>query len=93
MPDDFSQDFVNKMRARVATSYYKYGPWAKNRPFVDCLANVQTRIKIYQDTGNTEGLVDAANFLMLEFELPKHPNAHFRATDSKEAPPINCLKE
>lgn len=93
MPSDFNQDFAKKMEARMATSYHKYGSWVKNRKFVDAMANVQKRIDLYNQTGNTEHLVDAANFLMMEFTLPVHPNAHFRATDTDESPGIKCFDE
>lgn len=36
--------------------------------------------------GNTEYLVDAANFLMIEFMHPAHPKAHYRATDKEGSP-------
>lgn len=85
---DFSEEFVKLMKNRMATSYHKYGSWKSNRATVDCLANVQARIKVYQETGNTEGLVDAANFLMMEFMIPLHPKAHFRSMSADESPKI-----
>lgn len=36
--------------------------------------------------GNTEYLVDAANFLMIEFMHPAHLVAHFKATDNTGSP-------
>ena len=39
-----------------------------------------------REHGNTEYLMDAANFLMIEFMHPRHPDAHFRSTDSDESP-------
>ena len=42
-------------------------------------------LKKYNSTGNTEYLVDAANYLMFEFMYPQHPKAHFKATDSKDS--------
>jgi hypothetical protein len=44
------------------------------------------RIELYKQTGNKEHLVDAANFLRIEYKYPKHPKAHFRGTDSRESP-------
>jgi hypothetical protein len=35
--------------------------------------------------GNTEYLIDAANYCMIEFLYPKHPDAFFRPTDSDES--------
>jgi len=36
--------------------------------------------------GNTEYLMDVANFAMIEFMLPRHPDAHFKAEDSSQSP-------
>lgn len=30
--------------------------------------------------------MDVANFAMIEFMLPRHPDAHYRPTDSHESP-------
>ena len=39
-------------------------------------------VKKYLETGNTEYLCDAANYLMFEFMYPQVPGAYFEATDS-----------
>lgn len=84
---EFSPAFVEAMRNRMIMSYYKYGPIADAYPFrVNALECVQLRLKEYEKTGNTEWLIDAANFMMIEFLYPVHPDAHFRATDSRESP-------
>lgn len=36
--------------------------------------------------GNTELLVDVGNFAMIEFMHPRHPKAHYKATDSDASP-------
>jgi hypothetical protein len=90
---DFSPEFSQLMRNRMRTSYHKYGKWSKNRSYVDCLKNVQRRWEEYLKTGNTEFLIDAANFCMMEWLLPSHANAHFRATTSDEAPAIQCKED
>lgn len=84
---EFSEDFVSGMKDRVAVSYHKYGPVseavAHGANFVEAL---QTRLDKYRDTGNTEWLMDVANYAMFEFMYPSHKSAHFRATDSDESP-------
>ncbi len=91
-PDDIiSEDFWRKMKARMLTSHYKYfpkyGPLRDSYPGkIDSLATANERIRLYEKTGNTEWLIDAANQLMIEFMLPGHSEAHFRATDSDESP-------
>ena len=36
--------------------------------------------------GNTEWLIDAANFCQAEFMRPSHPRAHYQPTDSSKSP-------
>jgi hypothetical protein len=86
-PREFSPDFVTKMQNRMDVSYAKYGPIRDAFPTkINAIESCEKRIDQYHKTGNTEWLVDAANFLMIEFMLPAHPKAHFRATDSNESP-------
>lgn len=84
---EFSADFVEKMRSRMEMSYFKYGAVRDAYPHkVNALECLRARLERYEATGNTEWLVDAANFAMIEFMCPSHKRAHFRATDSGESP-------
>lgn len=84
---EYSDRFDTLRKNRVEVSFYKYGPAAQNfgRHNVDALKTMQKCVDQYIDTGNTEYLVDAANYLMFEFMYPSHEKAHFRATDSRES--------
>lgn len=85
---DWSPRFIELMQNRIVTSHYKYGWMSENYPtgLVDAMESLEKRLALYRETGNTEWLVDAANFAMIEFMYPQHPRAHFRATDSGESP-------
>lgn len=84
---EFSHDFVKGMANRMAVSFHKYGLVADAVPDkVDALASAQQRVDLYRETGNTEALIDAANFLMMEFMHPSIPDAYFAATDSDGSP-------
>jgi hypothetical protein len=84
---EFSEQFVEGMRARMAMSFYKYGPIRDAYPHkVSALESLRRRLEKYEQTGNTEWLIDAANFAMIEFMLPSHRDAHFRPTDAAESP-------
>lgn len=86
-PTEFSLDFVQGMADRMAVSYFKYGPVADNaKNFTDTIANLKKRLDRYEETGNTEWLMDVGNFAMIEFMFPHHQEAHFRSTDSQESP-------
>ncbi|TIN00981.1 MAG: hypothetical protein E5Y34_11030 [Mesorhizobium sp.] len=84
---EFSEDFVQGMRNRMVVSFYKYGPVAKGFPDkVNAITSLTDRLRKYAETGNTEFLMDAANFALIEFMHPAHPNAFFEGTDSDESP-------
>lgn len=74
----YSVQFLQGMVNRMLTSYHKYGH-VKDAVAVgvDCLASCQQRIRKYQETGNTEYLMDAANYLMMEFMFPSVEGAHY----------------
>jgi hypothetical protein len=84
VPDsEFSAEFVQRMAVRMNMSYHKYGPVADAYPHkVDAMKSMMQRVEKYMETGNAEHLVDAGNFLMIEFMRPGHRNAHFVAVDS-----------
>ncbi len=85
-PSEFSCEFVQGMADRMATSHFKYGMAREASKRIDFTDEIRVRLKKYEDTGNTEWLMDAANNAMLEFMFPKHPEAHFRSTGSDESP-------
>lgn len=43
------------------------------------------------NTGNTENLLDAANFLLIEYLFPRHEEAHFRAQSDTESPGLEFI--
>lgn len=85
--EEYSDRFDQLRKNRVEVSYYKYGPARANFASgnVQAIPTMQRCIEKYNSTGNTEYLLDAANYLMFEFMFPQVPGAYFRATDSKES--------
>lgn len=83
---EFDESFVEGMRDRMVVSFYRYGPVAVGAPKVDIIGSLMQRLRKYAETGNTEYLMDAANFAMIEFMYPKHPKAHFAGTDEDGSP-------
>src|SRR5581483_3864027 len=87
-----SREFLQGMVNRMIVSHHKYGDLTKNYPHnVDSIASLKKRLKLYQQTGNTEWLLDVANQAMIEFMRPRHRKAHFRATSSQESPGL-CIR-
>lgn len=86
-PEEYS-DRVDELRQhRCEMSFYKYGSAKINfgQHLVDALKSHDLCVQKYKETGNTEYLLDAMNYLMFEFEYPSKPNAYFKATGSDES--------
>jgi hypothetical protein len=88
IPDsEYSIPFVRGMFNRMGFSFHKYGSVTDAYPEkVDAIKSLKLRLSRYARDGNLEWLMDVANFAMIEFMHPRHPRAHFRATDSHESP-------
>lgn len=93
--EDYSEKFDEYRKNRVAVSHHKYGSARKNFATgnVDAIETMKLCVQKYQYTGNTEYLVDAANYLMFEFMYPQVKGAYFKATDSKDSAGIVGISE
>lgn len=76
---EWSPTFERMRHDRMVVGTYRYGR-ASTYDGPDRLLPRRAirRIELYIKTGNTEYLLDAANFLMIEFEWGTHPNKHLR---------------
>jgi len=76
---EYSSEFDELRKNRMVTSYYKYGPVRENygEKLISAIDNLEKRIAMYKENGNTEYLVDVANFAMIEFMYPQHQKGHF----------------
>src|ERR1700728_2483268 len=84
---EYDKFFLQGMLDRMSVSYHKYGPVSDGYPDrIDALESLRLRIDQYVQTKNTEFLIDAANFCMIEFMHPRPPGAHYEATDSNASP-------
>jgi len=87
--DQISKKFIQGMLDRMAFGFHNYGHIKINfdNPGKHiALKNLDIRYKMYKETGNTEWLMDLANYAMIEFKYPRHPKAHFRSTSKEESP-------
>ena len=88
-----SKVFFEGMRNRMVVSFYKYGHVGDAYPDkVDAIGSMMDRLRKYASDGNTEWLMDAANFAMIEFMFPRHPEAHFEGTDADASPGRRSLR-
>ena len=81
---EWSTEFETLMRNRLIIGALRYGKLhAKGKPQYDRLGRILDAIKLYQEDGNNEHLVDIANMALLEYEEGAHPKKHFSASDDK----------
>jgi len=86
-PTEFCVPFVQGMLNRVGVSFFKYGKLKDAYPEkVDAIGSLKLRLEKYAETGNTEHLIDAANYAMIEYMHPRRVDAHFKSTDSDGSP-------
>jgi hypothetical protein len=83
---EYSVKFLQGMMNRMIVGNLKYGSVKETTKVFDIVDNIKKRLALYEETGNTEWLMDVANCAMIEFMHPSHPEAHFRGTDSRESP-------
>lgn len=72
-------EFTNLMDNRFVMGFFRYGSIRQSKS--DNVSEIEKRRQKYIETGNTEYLVDIANFARAEFINPKHHNAHFNSID------------
>lgn len=80
---EYSEQFDKERKYRVEISYHKYGPARDNFAGgrVDAIKTAELCLDAFKKDGNTEHLVDAANYLMFRFMYP-WPGESFNPTDS-----------
>lgn len=83
---EYSEEFDNLRKNRVAVSYYKYGSARDNfgGGRVDAIKTAEMCIDAFKKDHNTEHLIDAANYLMFRFMYP-YDGETFSSTDSNES--------
>jgi len=85
--EEYSEKFDELRKNRVKTSYHKYGSARINfgEKLVEAVPTALLCIEKYRQTGNTEYLLDAGNYIMFEFMYPQVEGAYFRATSDRES--------
>ena len=83
---EYSSEFDKLRQNRVELSYYKYGPARENfgSGMVDAIGSLELCLDKFKKTGNTEYLLDVANYAMFRYMYPM-PGEFFKATDSKDS--------
>lgn len=83
---EYCWEFDAKRKNAIITSYYKYGPSKENfqKGMVDAIGSLKKNLQKFEETGNTEYLVDVANYAMFRYMYPQG-NESYRPTDSNQS--------
>ena len=86
LSEDYSSEFDNLRKNRVIQSRYKYGPSRVNfgEKLVDAIGSLELCLEKFKVTGNTEYLLDVANYAMFRYMYPQN-SEFFKATNSDES--------
>lgn len=89
---EYSEEFDKKRQEAVLVSYHKYGPSKENfrKGMVDAIGSLKKNLKKFEETGNTEYLVDVANYAMFRFMYPQG-NESYRPTDSDQSAGVDGM--
>lgn len=84
--NEYSTEFDKLRKSRVEVSFYKYGAARDNfgAGRVDAIGSLELCLEKFKKTGNTEYLLDVANYAMFRYMYPL-PGEYFKATDSNES--------
>ena len=89
---EYCWEFDEKRKNAIIVSYHKYGPSKENfqKGMVDAIGSLKKNLKKFEETGNTEYLVDVANYAMFRFMYPQG-NESYRPTDSKQSADVDGI--
>lgn len=84
--DQIDRGFIQGMINRMCVGYFNYGPMRRYDVRPNSLKNARIRLRTYEKTRNTEYLMDASNYCMMEFCVPSLSKTYFKETSKMESP-------
>lgn len=86
LDSEYSEEFDKRRKNAIIVSYHKYGPSKKNfeEGRVDAVGSLKKCLRKFEETHNTEYLIDVANYAMFRYMYPME-DEFYKATDSNES--------
>ena len=69
--------FLQRMANRISVGHFRYGKPDKDKMY---LSRLKLEVKAYSKTGNSEHLLNAANYCFLESQAPENKKFHWDDT-------------
>ena len=90
---EWSDTFEMLMRNRLIMGAFRYGTQEQQcDKVIHRIESLRKRLDDYEATGRLEHLIDFAAIAMAEYIHPKHPNAHWQASDDTEHARVEITK-
>jgi len=91
---EYSKDFDEKRKLLMCQSFYKYGHVRLNfaNDNVDAIVVLEKCLEKFKETGNTEYLMDVANYAMIRHMYPKK-GEFFKNTESSGSAGYDGISE
>lgn len=85
-------EFDRKRKNAILVSFYKYGSSRQNfkKGMVNAIGSLKKCLKKFEETGNTEYLVDVANYAMFRYMYPQG-NEAYMPTDSNQSAGVDGI--
>jgi hypothetical protein len=89
---EYCAEFDERRKNAIVCSFYKYGPSKENfqKGMVDAIGSLKKNLKKFEETGNTEYLVDIANYAMFRYMYPMEGES-YKATDSNQSAGVDGI--
>lgn len=89
---EYSIEFDQKRMNAILVSYHKYGPSKENfkKGMVDAIGSLKKNLRKFEETRNTEYLIDVANYAMFRFMYPQGSES-YRPTDSDQSAGVDGI--
>lgn len=89
---EYCEEFDTKRKNAIIVSYYKYGPSKVNFQggMADAIGSLKKNLAKFEETGNTEYLVDIANYAMFRYMYPQG-NESYKPTDSNQSAGVDGI--
>ena len=89
---EYCEEFDERRKNAIVVSYHKYGPSKENfqKGMVDAIGSLKKNLKKFEETGNTEYLVDVANYAMFRF-MYTMKRERYKPTDSNQSAGVDGI--
>jgi hypothetical protein len=76
--------FFGKMAQAMVMGFFRYKPRINQTEKFNYLEKARDKLTLYEETKNQEALVDAGNYLMMEYDRPSLEGVYYKSIDDTD---------